>query len=73
MEQQNENIDFNKLLDELTERVFYLKLENDIFSEALYMKMEESEIIKVQIEDTLYQVLREEGNLEISIDKYGIH
>lgn len=73
MEQQNENIDFNKLLDELTERVFYLKLENDIFSEALYMKMEESEIIKVQIEDTLYQVLREEGNLEISIDKYDIH
>mgnify|MGYP000853435821 FL=1 len=73
MEQQNENIDFNKLLDELTERVFYLKLENDIFSEALYMKMEESETIKVQIEDTLYQVLREEGNLEISIDKYGIH
>lgn len=73
MEQQNENIDFNKLFDELTERVFYLKLENDIFSEALYMKMEESEIIKVQIEDTLYQVLREEGNLEISIDKYDIH
>jgi len=73
MEQQNENIDFNKLFDELTERVFYLKLENDIFSEALYMKMEESETIKVQIEDTLYQVLREEGNLEISIDKYGIH
>ena len=73
MEQQNENIDFNKLLDELTERVFYLKLENDIFSEALYMKMEESETIKVQIEDTLYQVLREEGNLEISIDKYDIH
>ena len=73
MEQQNENIDFNKLLDELTERVFYLKLENDIFSEALYMKMEESETIKVQIEDTVYQVLREEGNLEISIDKYDIH